>query len=352
MEGTHLTANYGELSMRWDLLESQPPADSSLTTRLAAPSRCNDVFIAVNSALQRYVLVRIPDGEPCTITDRSSRGISLQVVEMRIDNDGNNEIFVEIACIESSGYAALDTVTLELVDAILAGASTGRVRLVQSVLAKWRRFWSGITQNTLSKEQHLGLFGELWFLFRWLIPAIGTDEAIAMWQGPVGARNDFEGVGWAVEVKTSGRTDGSHHIHGLEQLLDPPGVKLFLFSLLVREEASAIDSLSDLVSELRKVLSGNYTAISKFDAMLAAAGYDDQFTAEYQKIKFRIRGQSLYRVESGFPRLIPDSLAEELPPGISNLNYELRLDGAATWVIGNAPLDVFTLFKDLTISHA
>jgi hypothetical protein len=48
-----------------------------------------------------------------------------------------------------------------------AGASIGHISLVQNVLAKWRRFWSGVSRGLLSKEQQFGLFGELWFFCRW-----------------------------------------------------------------------------------------------------------------------------------------------------------------------------------------
>lgn len=339
-----------EMSMRWDLLESQPPSGAKLKVRLAVSSRSADVFIAVDSTRRRYVLVRIPQGEPCAIAERTSRGIAVQTVEMKLDDAGKHEVFVEIACLEQSGYAALDIVTLELVDALVAGASIGRVRLVQSVLTKWRRFWSGVAQKLLLREQILGLFGELWFLVRWLQPSIGLERSVAMWRGPAGARNDFEQNGWAVEVKASGKLDGSHQIHGLEQLLEPPGVELFLFSLLIREEASGVESLPKVISELRAKLASDHITLSRFESMLAAAGYDDADATEYEKLKLRIRGQGLYRVVPGFPRLTPASLQGKLPPGVMNVSYELRLDAAGLWLVGETPAAGEGLLKQLQAS--
>ena len=237
---------------------------------------------------------------------------------------------------------------LELVDALDAGASIGRVRMVQSVLTKWRRFWSDVALTLLSKEQQLGLFGELWFLARWLLPSIGTEPSALMWRGPLGARNDFEQPGWAVEVKTSGKLDGSHQIHGLEQLLEPQGVELFLFSLLVRDEASGAESLPKVVAELRGAVAGNHVLLSQFEGMLAAARYDDTYTAEYDKLKLRIRSQGLYRVAQGFPRLVPNSISEGLPLCVSNVNYDLRLDAAGPWLVGESPTMVQELLKGLS----
>lgn len=342
-----MTIASGSMNMRWDLLESQPPTGDRFTVRAALPSQCMDVFIAVDAVKRRYVLVRVPDEEPSVIEERASRGIAVQTVEMNVEDAEKRGVFVEIACLEQAGHAALDVVTVELVGALVAGASIGRVRLVQSVLAKWRRFWSGVTQNLLTREKQLGLFGELWFIARWMLPNIGISHAVSMWRGPVGARNDFESQGWAVEVKTSSKLDGAHQIHGLEQLLEPLGVELLLFSLLVRDEASGVESLANIVAELRGALLGNHDALSQFEAMLAAAGYDDTFAVEYGKMKLRVRGQGLYQVTTGFPRLVPESLSGGLSAGITNISYDLRLDAAGDWLVGETPSSSELLFKRL-----
>lgn len=337
------------MEMRWDLVEAQPPSGERFTARLAAPSRCSDVFIAVDAARVRYVLVRIPDGEPCTLYERTSKGIAVRTVEGNFDGSGNAAVFVEVACLEPSGYAALDTVTSELIEALLAGASIGRVRLVQSVLAKWRQFWSGVTQNLLRKEELLGLFGEVWFLSRWLLPSIGLERGTSMWRGPAGARNDFEAPGVAVEVKTSGKLDGSYQVHGLEQLLEPAGGVLMLFSLVVREEASGAESVPRLINDVRTALAVDQSQLALFESMLLAAGYEDAYAAEYEKLKLRVRGQGLYRVSEGFPRLVPASILNGLPVGVSNVAYELRLDAAGAWLLSETPTAVAKLLQDLSV---
>jgi hypothetical protein len=341
----------GELSqkpsgpLRWDLLESQPPSGERLTARLAVPDSRDDVFIAVDAAGRRYVLVTIPPGEPRELAERVSRGVEVKTVEMKA-GIGARQDFIEIACLEAEGYAALDTIALEMVEALQAGASIGRVRLVQNVLAKWRRFWAGVSQGLLSKEQQLGLFGELWFLCRWLTPATGSSKALHMWRGPVGARNDFEVQGFAIEAKTTGRLDAAHVIHGLEQLLEPPGGSLFLFSLTVRDEASGSETLPRLVEETRGLLADDVPALSQFESALAAVGYDDRLAGEYGKLVLRVRDEGLYRVAAGFPRLIPASLVGGLPAGVTAVTYELRLDVAVNWLIARTPAAAAALLAD------
>ena len=331
----------------WNLVEAQPPTGERLTVRAALPSRRDDVLIAVDAARRRYVLVTVPPGEPNELAERPSKGIAVQTVEMNVVG-GRVEVFVEIACLEPQGHAALDTIAIELVDALEAGASIGRVRLVQNVLAKWRRFWSGVSQGVLSKEQQLGLFGEVWFLCRWLCPIVGIAKAVQMWRGPTGTRNDFEVQGLGIEVKTTGRVDTAHIIHGLDQLLEPAGGSLLLFSLSVRDEASGIETLPRIVQEMRVRLAGEDTALSHFDTALYAAGYDDRLASDYAKLVLRIREEGLYRVTDGFPRLVPGSLSGGLPPGVSAVTYELRLDAAAPWLLARTPAAAAALLTDFT----
>jgi hypothetical protein len=336
------------MDLRWDLLEAQPPAGARLTARLAFPSRSPDVYIALDAQRGRYVLVRIPDGEPSAVSERASRGIAVQTVEMNLDGGKASAVFVEVACLDAAGHAALDTVTFELVEALAAGASIGRVRLVQGVLGKWRRFWAGAAQNTLTKEALLGLFGEVWFFCRWLLPSVGAERGVAMWRGPSGARNDFEAPGLGIEVKTSARVDGAHWVNGLEQLMEPEAGALLLFSLLVREEASAVESLPSLVDGLRSALAADPDALVQLEASLLAAGYDDAHSSEYRKVRLRIRGEGLYRVSGAFPRLVPASILGGVPSGVSGIEYQLRLDSAGEWLLSSSCAAAAKLLSDLS----
>lgn len=292
--------------------------------------------------------VAIPDGEPDALSERVSRGIGLQTVRMVPQDTGREASFVEIACLDPLGHPALDIVVNELVTALERGGSLQRVRLVQGVLAKWRRFWSGVPSGALSVEQQIGLFGELYFLSRWLCAAVAPERAVATWRGPSGARNDFEVPGLGIEVKTTKRVDAVHIIHGLDQMLEPPGGALLFFGLCVRDEASATESLPRLVREMRSRLASDLDAINALDSALYAAGYDDRLETEYDKLLLRIRSEGLFRVADDFPRLIPASIQGGVPPGIGMVEYELRLDAAAAWMVASSSQAAVQLLADFT----
>lgn len=332
------TGPVGQLpdGLRWDLLEAQPPGRERLTVRTAMPGRHQDVLIAIDSARRRYILVAIPPEEPAEFAERISRGIGVSTVEMDVGS-GQIRTFLEIACLESQGHSVLDVIATELVGALEAGASIGRIRLVLNVLARWRRFWASVNPGLLSKEQQLGLFGELWFLGHWLIGGVGVQSAVQAWRGPMGARHDFEAPGLGIETKTTLRQDGAHVIHGLEQLLEPPGGSLFLFSLAVRDEASGTETLPGMVQMMRSVLGEDHSSLGHFESSLYASGYDDRNALEYSKLVLRIRSEELYRISAGFPRLIPSSLVTGIPPGVGEIRYELRLDSALSWLVADTP---------------
>src|SRR5262249_35908769 len=154
----------------------------------------------------------------------------------------------DMMCEEQAGHEAFDLVGGE----IAARLATGRERapeVVARVLAKWRRFWSQLTTPALSREEQLGLFAELWFLSVWLLPRVGAVEAVRRWRGPSAARHDFEWPGHSVEVKATTSTRGRiHRIHGLEQLAPPEQGELLFFSLRLREEGGATNTLPSLVA--------------------------------------------------------------------------------------------------------
>ncbi len=331
--------------LKWEFIERDLPEAGKLTVRVALPGRRKDLMIAMDSAKRRHLLIEIPLGESTSFVERSSRGISIQTVDMNVD-EGERRNFVDIICLESAGHSALDTIAYEIADALEAGASILRISLVQNVLAKWRRFWSEVHKGLISREQQIGLFGELWFLAHWLGPSVGFSSAVRAWRGPLGSRNDFESNLVGVEVKTSSKSEISHHINGLEQLLEPKDGALFLMSIGVRDEASASESLPGLISYIREMLQSDFDALSCFDSCLYSSGYLDALESEYDKLKLRIRRQEIYRVVDGFPRLIPGSLKEPLALGIGSVGYELNLNGAESWCLAKNALDAQVLLRD------
>jgi hypothetical protein len=174
----------------------------------------------------------------------------------------------------------------------------------------------------------VGLCAELWFLSMWLIPRAGIRRALAGWRGPLGARHDFEWPGKSVEVKATASTRGRvHRINGLDQLVPPEKGKLLFFSLRLREEGGATNTLSGLIASCRALLEADAEALSGFEAALVQVGYSPVHDEEYAKIRFRVVDEELFRVTDNFPRVTQSSFAGGVPFGVDRIEYEINLSG-------------------------
>src|SRR5262249_9615836 len=145
-------------------------------------------------------------------------------------------------------------------------------------------------------------FGELWFMLRWMGPV--TNNVIERWQGPLGARHDFQWETSSVEVKTA--TGGSrgvvHEISSLEQLDNPESGSLYLFSLTASDDALGSNTLPILIEQISSEIEYDEEAKRAFFEKLARIGYNPAHAERYDR-KLRIVREELYRVHGSFPRL-------------------------------------------------
>lgn len=309
----------------WDRLGTTISTGESLTARLAMPSVTKRLLAALDSESRRHLLIQLLPDE-VELRDDQSRGVSVATRELVIHDHGSGR-YLDICCIDASGYNALDLLGGEIAYG-LSASSTTPARLVELVLAKWRRFWGELPRQMLSREEQLGLFAELWFLSTWLITRIGVSDAVIPWRGPFGARHDFEWVGRSIEVKATTSVRGRiHRINGLDQLAPPQNGVLMLFSLRLREEAGASNTLPSLVDVCRSQMELEPDTLDRFEAALAQANYSPTYEDEYAKLKLRVIDEGLFRVEQDFPRITAASFESGLPSGVERVEYEVNLNG-------------------------
>jgi hypothetical protein len=210
--------------------------------------------------------------------------------------------------------------------------------IVKRVLAKWRRFWGLLPRTMLSREEILGLFAELWFFLVWLLPSAGASAAVQRWRGPMGSRYDFEWPGKSIEVKARTSTRGLiHRINGLDQLSPPDQGELYFFSLHLREESGATNTLPSVIGAILALLGSDDDALSRFETALAQTGYSPAHDEEYAKTHLRIVAEGLYDVRDDFPRL---SLRQAgIPAGVERVEYEISLNTFDHLRIAQVPSD-------------
>jgi hypothetical protein len=323
-----------ELEKAWSDLPSADLGQLSGIRATGLPPHA-PVYVAVDSERRRQLLVALPAGsEPLKAT--ITRGLEVKSDELRIGGS-SARTYIQLVCLHPAHYSTFSALCANIVAAVAADPFDPKAAVARC-LDRWRSFWT-VDQSGLTREQALGLFGELWFLLRWMGPL--SIASIARWQGPYGARHDFQWTTASVEIKTSASNDGAapiHFIASLDQLSDPETGQLFLFSLHVVDDALAANSLPLLVERVTSGLGNDVEAASMFAERLAAVGYNPAQAERYFR-RLRVLNESLYRVDKEFPRLTKERFGSLLPPGIGDISYALSMSACANWCIATAPTD-------------
>lgn len=324
----------------WNLLQISAGPAGTMTARVPFPDLCDHQLAAIDSDGRRHFLVSIPDDvEP--LSDIRSRGIRVNTEELRIrgrqEKSGASR-YIDIMCLDPTLYDGFDLVGYQIAEALSRGGIT-EVQAVKQILSRWRYFWSTVSGSILSNNAIIGLFSELIFISRWLLPYMEPINVISSWRGPLGGRHDFEWINKSVEVKGTTSVHGRKHwVHGFEQLLPPENGKLFLFSLRIREENGTAETLPSVIEECRDLLKESFEAMNLFEDLLAEVGYYPVHALEYGRLHYRVVDAILYKVEGKFPRITEGGLNKLSTSGITQVDYEISLDGFDDYIVTREPM--------------
>ena len=199
-------------------------------------------------------------------------------------------------------------------------------------IRRWKTFLSGRSQH-LSIEEVRGLFAEIVFLTELIDRQMSSSAAVEAWLGPERSHQDFIFGNTAVEVKSlSGGERSSIRISSedqLESLNDALFLRVYRLSSLA--DAAGARSLNEIVAAVQARL-GEADAVEAFDRKLVAHGYAP--LPDYDEPRFVVSDVRSYRVGDGFPRL----MRSQLPPGIANVAYDIRLETIAPYKCDEAAI--------------
>ncbi len=317
----------------WKKLESEYLSGEKIMARLAVPEMSRKLYVGIDSMKQRHLLVPIERTED-GYNDSESKGLSILTRELIIKGTEKKR-YIDIICQDVLGHIIFDAIAGDIVEKLDKGVPK---EVIANVIGKWRNFWKKTPKEMMSSNEIIGLFAELWFLYNWLLPHSQNFEAIKGWRGPFASRHDFEWQGKSVEVKSTTNVQSRiHKIHGIEQLSPLENGDLFLFSLRLREEQGSEMTLPNLIKLCKDFLENDIENLSKFENILAIAGYSPLYDKEYSKFKFRVVDEKLYKVTKEFPHLERNSFINDVPSGVGSIEYSINLDGYDNLCIANSP---------------
>lgn len=292
------------------------------------------LWAAVDAQRRVHLLIQVPPGSEAP--PQTTHGLSMTVTVNRIP-ERVDASYLDLTCLSEAGVSTFAAVAAELCSTLGPISPPARLDAVADALVRWRWFW-GMDSSALSPEDAVGLFGELWFLLRWIDV---NAETVAGWTGADPSTHDFQWPAYSVEVKASavGSVGNvSHTINGLLQLDEPSVGTLYLFSLHLQRDDLAANTLPVLVDRIRALLRLDPATLHVFLSAIADRGYSPAHAHHHER-RYRVLAEELYRVDGDFPRLTASSFPDGLPAGVSNIRYSLAMSACSYWLTATRPED-------------
>jgi hypothetical protein len=199
-------------------------------------------------------------------------------------------------------------------------------------LARWKKFFQRGGQFGLSREDYIGLYGELSFIEASIKAGAASLPLVNAWQGPLGTNQDFLLGLVAVEIKTTtGNEIDKVRITNARQL-DSTGLQsLFLARYAFDFRQGSGRTLQQIITSLKSSLTTiSPEAFSVFNDRLIEAGFVEGTPNEFDTWGFTSRHFDVFNVGEDFPRLLESSL----PSGVSEVSYILNLSAATPFHVG------------------
>ena len=183
----------------------------------------------------------------------------------------------------------------------------------------WKSLFKGISSSPVPKEVIQGLFGELYFLNRYIIGKHGINSAINGWSGPDAKSKDFSiGNEW-YEVKTVGANSANVHISSLAQLSSPNDGHLVIIKVepMSNEFKNGEACIADIFSLILKQITDE-TLENIFLNKISSYGFE--LTDSCMTEKFNVKSLARYFVGEAFPRITENDIQQS---GICDVSYSL-----------------------------
>lgn len=286
----------------FDLLAARRVDDNALALLFAVPSRTLPPWSSLPDCIGFHAFVELLEAGP-----EGRCRICLVLKDQRY-----GDVFSALA--------------QDVVDNVFkADGEASAVRTFLARLNTWQRFLERFGLNILSREEQAGLFAELSFLERHLIPLLGPAGATASWQGPYAAPQDFTFGSVAVEVKaTTNEGAAVFRVANLEQLDPGTSETLLLSHVSLSTTHSEGRTLPEIVTKVRDTIAGmDPGAATTLDAALFEAGYLDTHAGAYATNTFKVIRERWFHVRDDFPRLTTANVSL----GVAAVRYSVSLSG-------------------------
>ena len=310
----------GRIKQIWQQLETSNSAVTGLLKlRYSETSKC-DVFLGVKiPEMYRMLIVRVPFqiGKEFNLK-YEFRGLKFEKI---YDPDDSHFLLLNLVLIDKQFKDVFDSLISDVLEAIIDESDIKVIlKSFSNRLVKWQSLFERLKQPGLTPEEQRGLFGELYFIRKFLKVNHDSRNVIVSWVGPERLIRDFQSGTWSVEVKT---THGNNHQIvqiSSERQLDTTNLDFLCLnhiSLELRQLAG--ETLNQMVDSICETLEADYSSYNQFKNKLIEAGFFDHHRHIYEDIGYFIREDDYYLVRNQFPRIEESDIRN----GVGDVKYSI-----------------------------
>ncbi|MDQ4121739.1 MAG: PD-(D/E)XK motif protein [Acidobacteriota bacterium] len=311
-----------KINQIWEELENDMSFSHGLLLRRYSGSVLPDVFIALK-APEKFRCIAASVSSSISLNLSSFSNLKDISVELIPDEKKPEKNILLFKLLENQHKDIFSVLCEDLIARI--SSVTDEIRLVKELLdrfEKWKSLFDKAASNGLSAEEQRGLFGELYFLRKFLQNNSDFLNIVISWTGCEKQIRDFQSGSWSVEVKTSsGNNDQKVHISSERQLDTSNLENLFLYHFSLESRQNASETLNDIVNSILEILQVDQSAYNRFKTKLLEGGYFERHKSVYEEIGYSIRQEQFYKVHNNFPRIEE----KDVRSGVGDVKYTIIL---------------------------
>ncbi len=304
----------------WEELENDLSFSKGLLIRRYSSAVLPDVFIALQQP-EKLLCVAASISTNVEINISSFSNLQEIQVDVLPDVNHNGKNLLIFKLINKQHKDIFAVLCEDLISSITN--ETNEKQLVRAILnrfEKWKSLFNKIASQGLTPEEQRGLFGELYFLRKFLLFNSDFQKVINTWVGTSREIRDFQLNNWALEVKTTiGNNHQKVHISSERQLDTTHLDCLYLYHLSIEKAQESGETLPQIIVSIFEILQSDTISLNRFKAKLYEVGYFEQQEDLYNNIGYHIRQDTFYKVEGEFPRLQEN----ELRNGVGDVKYSI-----------------------------
>lgn len=317
----------------WNDLENDRSLQKGLLLRRYSATFLPDVFVGLQRPENlRCVALRIHSGSKIN-TSVYSNLKDIRIIIVPDDND-NSKSFLLIVLTNSEHNEVFSTLSEDLINQIaFVSQEEVLIREILNRFEKWKALFDRAASDGLSDEEQRGLFGELYFLRKWIFKSSNIQHCVQCWLGTERELRDFQSLKHGIEVKT---TQGNNHqkiqISSERQLDSSKLDTLILYHLSLDSQQGNGETLNEIISSIVELLSQDFLALVQFKYKLLQAGYFFHHITKYQIKGYQIRQDSFYKVRDNFPRIEEN----DVRTGVGDVKYSIVLSNHSEYLMSES----------------